>query len=89
MMKKLMFRIIRASFNQRRKTLVNGLKNSGELEYTKEAIEQAMSKCGLPFNIRGEAMTLDQFAQLSDFPWRKFRIKEYSIEPSPCGETVF
>lgn len=64
---KLMFRIIRASFNQRRKTLVNGLKNSGELEYTKEAIEQAMSKCGLPFNIRGEAMTLDQFAQLSDF----------------------
>lgn len=62
----LMFRIIRASFNQRRKTLVNGLKNSGELKYSKEVIEQAIAKCGLSPNIRGEAMMLNQFAMLSD-----------------------
>ena len=63
---KLMFRIIRASFNQRRKTLVNGLKNSQELHFTKEQIEESMIQCGLPLNIRGEALTLEQFAMLSD-----------------------
>ncbi|MCH1981536.1 16S rRNA (adenine(1518)-N(6)/adenine(1519)-N(6))-dimethyltransferase RsmA [Ruminococcus sp. OA3] len=63
---RLMFRIIRASFNQRRKTLVNGLKNSGEFEYPKEAIEQAIVECGLSRNIRGEALTLDEFARLSN-----------------------
>lgn len=63
---KLMFRIIRASFNQRRKTLVNGLKNSQELNYTKEQVESAITECGLPLNIRGEALTLEQFAKLSD-----------------------
>ena len=59
---KLMFRIIRASFNQRRKTLVNGLKNSPELQVSKEQIEQALNTCGLSLNIRGEALTLEQFA---------------------------
>ena len=63
---KLMFRIIRASFNQRRKTLANGLKNSQELQFTKEQVEQAITECGLPLNIRGEALTLEQFAKLTD-----------------------
>ena len=63
---KLMFRLIRASFNQRRKTMANGLKNSQELNYTKEQIEKAISNCGLPLNIRGEALTLAQFAELSN-----------------------
>lgn len=63
---KLMFRLIRASFNQRRKTLVNGLKNSPELNYSKEEIEQALNKCELNLNIRGEALTLEQFAALAN-----------------------
>lgn len=61
-----MFRIIRASFNQRRKTLANGLKNAKELSYGREEIEKALSECGLPLNIRGEALSLSQFAALSD-----------------------
>ena len=63
---KLMFAIIRASFNQRRKTLVNGLKNASELSFTKEQIESALTSAGLPLNIRGEALMLEQFAQLSN-----------------------
>ena len=63
---KLMFRLIRASFNQRRKTLSNSLKNSQELSYSKEEVEAAITECGLPLNIRGEALTLEQFARLSD-----------------------
>lgn len=63
---KLLFRIIRASFNQRRKTLLNGLKNSGDLTFSKEIIEQAIADCGLPSSVRGEALTLEQFARLSD-----------------------
>ena len=62
----LMFRLIRASFNQRRKTLVNGLKNSQELSFDKETIEKAILACGLPLTIRGEALTLEQFAQLAN-----------------------
>ena len=63
---KLMFRLIRASFNQRRKTLVNGLKNSQELSFDKETIEKAILACGLHLTIRGEALTLEQFAQLAN-----------------------
>ena len=63
---KLLFRLIRASFNQRRKTLVNGIKNSGELNYTKEQVVEALAKMGLNENIRGEALTLEQFGELSD-----------------------
>lgn len=63
---KLMFAIIRASFNQRRKTLVNGLKNASELSFTKEQIESALTSAGILLNIRGEALTLEQFAQLSN-----------------------
>ena len=62
----LMFRLIRASFNQRRKTLVNGLKNSQELHYSREQIEHALQECELPLNIRGEALTLNQFADLTN-----------------------
>ena len=63
---KLMFNIIRASFNQRRKTLVNGLKNSQEIPFSKEQIEQALGMCGLSLSVRGEALTLSQFAQLAN-----------------------
>lgn len=63
---KLMFRIIRASFNQRRKTLANGLKNSPELDFTKEEIETAIETLGKGASVRGEALTLEEFARLSD-----------------------
>ena len=63
---KLMFRLIRASFNQRRKTLVNGLKNASDLSFTKEEIEAAIESIGQPLTIRGEALTLEQFAELSN-----------------------
>ena len=63
---KLMFRLIRASFNQRRKTLSNSLKNSQELDYTKEQVEQCIQAAGLPKNIRGEALDLGKFAELAN-----------------------
>lgn len=63
---KLMFRLIRASFNQRRKTLVNGLKNASDLIFTKEQIESAIEAIGQPLTIRGEALTLAQFAELTN-----------------------
>lgn len=62
----LMFKVIRASFNQRRKTLVNGLKNFSELDYTKEEIVQAIKAIGKEENIRGEKLTLEEFAALSN-----------------------
>ena len=61
-----MFALIRASFNQRRKTLQNGLNNSQELSFTKEQIAEAIEKMGLSPSVRGEALTLEQFAKLSD-----------------------
>ena len=63
----LMFRLIRASFNQRRKTLQNGLNNSPELTYTKENIAEAIAGLGLPASVRGEALTLEQFAALANY----------------------
>lgn len=63
---KLLFKMIRASFNQRRKTLANGLNNSQELSFSKEQIAQALSSLQLSENIRGEALTLEQFAALSE-----------------------
>lgn len=62
----LMFKLIRASFNQRRKTLANGLKNSSELNLSKEVIEQAIEKLGKGVSVRGEALTLEEFACLSN-----------------------
>lgn len=61
-----MFALIRASFNQRRKTLLNGLTNAGNLGVTKEQITEALEKMGLPATIRGEALTLEQFGELSN-----------------------
>ena len=63
---KLMFRLIRASFNQRRKTLANGLNNSSELSFTKEEIQQTIEACGFPPGVRGEALTLEDFARLAN-----------------------
>lgn len=63
---KLMFRLIRASFNQRRKTLQNGLNNSPELSFSKEEIAAVIESLGLPAAVRGEALTLEQFAALAN-----------------------
>ena len=62
----LLFRLIRASFNQRRKTLLNGLRNSEDLPYSREELEKALERCGLSATIRGETLTLEEFAQLAD-----------------------
>ena len=63
----LMFRLIRASFNQRRKTLQNGLNNSPEVPYTKEQIADAIESLGVSPSVRGEALNLGQFAALANF----------------------
>ncbi len=62
----LLFKIIRASFNQRRKTMMNSLNNASGLSYTKEQIGAALAKIGQKENVRGEALTLEQFAKFSD-----------------------
>ena len=62
----LMFRLIRASFNQRRKTLANGLNNAPDIHLSKEVIQESIEELGVPVTIRGEALTLQQFAQLSN-----------------------
>lgn len=64
---KLMFRIIRASFNQRRKTLQNGLNNSPEIPYSKEEIAAAIESLGVSPSVRGETLTLEQFARLANY----------------------
>ena len=63
---KLMFNLIRASFNQRRKTLINGISNFSGLSFTKEQVAMALNSIGLSENIRGEALDLEKFAKLSD-----------------------
>ena len=68
---KLMFKVIRASFNQRRKTLANGLNNYGGIDLTKEQIQQSIEELGVPVNIRGEALSLEQFARLSNIIGKK------------------
>ena len=62
----LMFQIIRASFNQRRKTLVNGLNNFPGLNLSKETIQKCIEELGVPVTVRGEALSLEQFARLSN-----------------------
>lgn len=62
----LMFDMVRASFNQRRKTLANGLKNSPKITYSKEQIEEAIEECGFKPAVRGEALTLEEFAKLAN-----------------------
>ena len=63
---KLMFQVIRASFNQRRKTLANGLNNFGGFGLSKEEIQTCIEELGVPVNIRGEALSLEQFAKLAN-----------------------
>ena len=66
-----LFSLIRASFNQRRKTLVNGLSNASGLNLPKAQITEALEQMGLPANVRGETFTLEQFARLSELLYRK------------------
>lgn len=61
-----MFRLIRASFNQRRKTLANGLSNDSGLHLTRETVTDALRQMGLSETIRGEALTLEQFGELAE-----------------------
>ena len=63
---KFMFSLIRASFNQRRKTLINGLTNARDLNISKEKVVEALEQMGQPLTIRGETFTLQQFATLSN-----------------------
>lgn len=63
---KQMFALIRAAFNQRRKTLKNSINNSPELHFSKEAVEKALENMGLPATVRGETLTLMEFAELSN-----------------------
>ena len=68
---KLMFRIIRASFNQRRKTLANGLSNSDKIDLPKDVITEAIAKLGKGESVRGESLSLEEFAALSNDLWEK------------------
>ena len=63
---KFMFKLIRAAFNQRRKTLMNALNNAPDINYSKEQIANAIKTAGFSETIRGEALTLEEFARLSD-----------------------
>ena len=63
---RLMFRIIRAAFNQRRKTLQNSINNSPELSIGKDDVAAVLKKMGLAASVRGEAMSLEQFAQFTE-----------------------
>ena len=62
----LMFRLIRASFSVRRKTLMNGLRNAGDLGFSGEALEDAVRSLGKGLTVRGETLSLREFAALSD-----------------------
>ena len=63
---RLMFRLIRAGFNQRRKTLQNAVSHDAQLGYTKQDVEEALERLGLSVSVRAEALTLEQFARLAD-----------------------
>jgi 16S rRNA (adenine1518-N6/adenine1519-N6)-dimethyltransferase len=73
---KLLFQVIRASFNQRRKTLANGLNNFGAFSLPKEEINGCIEALGVPANIRGEALSLSQFAELSNIIFKKMKSKK-------------
>lgn len=70
---KLMFRLIRASFNQRRKTLANGLNNASDVHLSKEVIQESIEELGVPVTVRGEVLTLEQFAELTNIIKRKIK----------------
>lgn len=73
---KLMFMLIRASFNQRRKTLANGLNNFPGIKLSKELIQESITELGVPVTVRGEALTLEQFAKLSNIVGKKLNVTE-------------
>ena len=62
-----MFRLIRAAFNQRRKTLANALKNAPDLPWSREQVVEALMALGLKETVRGEELSLEMFAKLSDY----------------------
>ena len=64
---KLMFAIIRATFNQRRKTMQNSICNSSELRFSKEQVVDALRKMGLSETVRGEALSLEEFAAFTNY----------------------
>ena len=68
-----LFAVIRASFNQRRKTLVNGLVNAGNLGVTRQQVEDVLEQMEVSKTIRGETFTLERFAELSN---RLGRVKD-------------
>ena len=61
-----LFAVIRASFNQRRKTLANGLANAGNLSINRQQVEETLAEMGLPTSVRGETLTLEQFSELAN-----------------------
>ena len=86
-----MFRIIRASFNQRRKTLANGLNNAPDIHLTKEQIQECIEELKVPATIRGEALSLEQFAAFSNIAGRKLKKESsfhriYGTEIFSCGK---
>ena len=62
-----MFKVIRAAFNQRRKTLANGLGNAPDVPVTRAQAAEALEELGFGASIRGEALTLEEFARLSNY----------------------
>lgn len=80
-----LFKIIRASFNQRRKTLANGLNNAGEIPLTKEQIEKSLQELGFSVSIRGETLDLEQFAALSNLMKRKLQAADNASGLSGCS----
>lgn len=70
---KLLFLVIRASFNQRRKTLANGLTNFGAFSLSKEELAECIEAVGVPANVRGEALSLEEFARLSNRIYEKMQ----------------
>ena len=70
---KFLFHIIRASFNQRRKTLANGLNNSGQFSLPKDKITEGIERLGKGAGVRGEALKLEEFAKLADYLWEQIQ----------------
>ena len=73
---KLMFRLIRASFNQRRKTLANGLGNAPDIPLSKTEIQESIEELGVPATIRGETLTKEEYAKLSNIVGKKLADKK-------------
>lgn len=68
-----LFDVIRAAFNQRRKTLANSLGNAGELGISRQQVQQALETLGLDPFVRGEALGLEEFAAVANYLYRNAR----------------